>query len=184
MMFDQDIPNSLWAEAIRTVVYIQNRYLHAILENKTLEEAFIVMKLEIWHLRVFGCLVYVHIPKEKRTKIDSSKKKGVFVGYSETSKAYRIYIPSQRQIEVSRDVTFHEEAALRKSKELQLEIEAERASPLTKISDFDSQREKKNHDDPMDYITPLERTEKLERSLEDPPAKRKPAWFKETMQEA
>jgi hypothetical protein len=35
------------------------------------------------------------------------------VGYSKNSKAYRIYVPSQRQIEVSKDVTFHEEVALR-----------------------------------------------------------------------
>ena len=96
MMFDQDLPNSLWAEATRTAVYIQNRCPHAILEDKTPEEAFTGMKPEIGHLRVFGCLVYVHIPKEKRTKMDPSGKKGVFVGYSETSKAYRIYIPNQR----------------------------------------------------------------------------------------
>jgi hypothetical protein len=43
------------------------------------------------------------------------------VGYSENSKAYRIYVPGQRQIEVSRDVTFHEEAAFKKSRELQQE---------------------------------------------------------------
>jgi hypothetical protein len=34
------------------------------------------------------------------------------VGYSESSKAYRIYIPGQRQIEISRDVVFEEEIAL------------------------------------------------------------------------
>ena len=99
------------------------------------------MKPEIGHLRVFGFPTYVHIPKEKQTKMDPSGKKGVFVGYSETSKAYRIYIPSQRQIEVNRDVTFHEEAALRKSKELQLETKAEPASPSNKISDSEGQRE-------------------------------------------
>jgi transposase InsO family protein len=31
MMFDQDLSNSLWAEATSTVVYIQNRFPHAIL---------------------------------------------------------------------------------------------------------------------------------------------------------
>ena len=51
-------------------------------------------------------------------------KKGVFVGYSENSKAYRIYVPGQRQIDVSRDVTFDEEAAFKKSRELQQESEA------------------------------------------------------------
>ena len=163
-------------------MYIQNRCPHAILEDKTPEEVFTSMKPEIGHLRVFGCHVYVHIPKEKRTKMDPSGKKGVFVGYSETSKAYKIYIPSQRQIEVSRDVTFHEESTLRKSKELQLETDVEPTSPSTEISDSESQRED-NHDDPMDQITPFEPAENLDRSLEDPPCKINPTWFKRTMQE-
>lgn len=40
MMFDKDLSNSLWAEAICTTIYIQNRCLHAILEDKIPEEAF------------------------------------------------------------------------------------------------------------------------------------------------
>ena len=35
--------------------------------------------------------VSIHIPNEKRTKLDLSGRKGIFVGYSDTSKAYRIY---------------------------------------------------------------------------------------------
>jgi hypothetical protein len=45
-------------------------------------------------------------PKDKRMKLDPSRKKGIFVGYSETSKAYRVYIPGHHQIETSRDATF------------------------------------------------------------------------------
>lgn len=52
-------------------------------------------------------------------------KKGIFVGYSETSKAYRIYVFGQRHIEVSRDVTIHEEAMFKRSKELPLDTEVE-----------------------------------------------------------
>ena len=49
------------------------------------------------------------MPKDKRTKLEPSGKKGTFVVYSESSKAYRIYIPGSKQIEVSRDATFEEE---------------------------------------------------------------------------
>ncbi|GLJ14289.1 hypothetical protein SUGI_0230070 [Cryptomeria japonica] len=65
---------------------------------------------------MFGSLVYVHVPKEKGTKLEPSKKKGMLVGYNEFSKAFRIYIPSQRYVEVSRDVTFEEDIAFKKSK--------------------------------------------------------------------
>ena len=43
-------------------------------------------------------------------------EEGLFVGYSEQSKAYRIYIPGYRQIELSRDVTFDKDSAFRKSR--------------------------------------------------------------------
>jgi hypothetical protein len=36
--------------------------------------------------------MYVHIPKDKRTKLDPSGKKGTFVGYSDTSNAYKVHI--------------------------------------------------------------------------------------------
>jgi hypothetical protein len=53
-------------------------------------------------------------------------RKGTFVGYSESSKAYRIYILGQRQIDVSRDVTFEEEITFRRSRESHMEINSEK----------------------------------------------------------
>jgi hypothetical protein len=70
------------------------------------------VKPEVRYFRIFECPIYIHVPKEKRTKLDPSGKNGTFVGDSETSKAYRIYIPGQRQIEVTRDVTFEEVGSL------------------------------------------------------------------------
>jgi uncharacterized membrane protein YvbJ len=119
MMFDQDLSNYLWAKATSTAMYIQKRCPHAILKGKTHEEVFSGIKLEVGNLRIFGCHVYIHVPKEKRTKMELSGKKGVFVGYNEKSKAYGIYVPGQRKIEVSRDVTFHQKDAFKKSRELQ-----------------------------------------------------------------
>jgi U3 small nucleolar RNA-associated protein 14 len=53
--------------------------------------------------------------------LDPSGKKGIFVGYCEVSKAFRVYRPGYHQIEISRDVTFDEDAALKKSRRCQLE---------------------------------------------------------------
>jgi hypothetical protein len=58
------------------------------LEEKTPEEVFMSKKPSVDHLRIFGSLVYTHVPKEKKTKLEPSGKKGTFVGYSETSKSY------------------------------------------------------------------------------------------------
>jgi hypothetical protein len=121
MIHDQDLPMHLWAEAARTTVYVQNRLSHSALGFKTPEEMFSGKKPEVSHLKIFGCLVFVHILKEKRTKMDPSGKKGIFVGYCEVSKAFRIYIPGYHHIEISRDVTFDEDATLKKSRRCQLE---------------------------------------------------------------
>jgi hypothetical protein len=89
----------------------------------TPEEAFSGKKHNVENLRIFGCPVYSHIPKDKRNKLEPSGKKGIFVGYSDSSKAYRIYILEQHKIEVSKDVTFNERMAFRKSIEEIIEEE-------------------------------------------------------------
>jgi hypothetical protein len=65
--------------------------------------------------------LFIHIPEEKRNKLEPSGKKGIFVGYCEVSKAFRTYILGHRHIEINRDVTFDEEATLKKSRRCQLE---------------------------------------------------------------
>jgi hypothetical protein len=96
MIHDQHVPMHLWAEASRTVVYVKNRSPHHVLGNKTPKEMFSREKSEVSHLRIFDCPMYVHVPKDKRLKLDPSGKKRIFVGYSETSKAYRVYILGYR----------------------------------------------------------------------------------------
>ena len=88
---------------------------HSILENITPKEAFSRIKPNLSHLRIFGCSIYIHIPKEKRTKLEPSGKKGIFVGYIENTEGYRVYIPRKRSVEISRDVKFEEDTAFKLS---------------------------------------------------------------------
>jgi hypothetical protein len=61
-------------------VYIQNKSLHQILKNITPKEAKTGVKPKIEHFRIFGCLVYFHVPKEKKSKLDHSGRKDMFMG--------------------------------------------------------------------------------------------------------
>ena len=70
------------------------------------------------HLCIFDYPIYIHVPKDKRTKLEPSGKKETFVGYSESSNSSKIYIPRSRQIEVNRDVTFEEEIAIKKEEDM------------------------------------------------------------------
>ena len=75
MIHDQDLPMHLWDEEARTTVYVQNRLSHTALGFKTPEEMYIGKKPEVSHLKIFDCPIFVHILKEKRTKLVPSRKK-------------------------------------------------------------------------------------------------------------
>jgi hypothetical protein len=77
---DQDIPMCLWAEAAMTVVYVQNQLSHSALGFKTPEEMFTGKKLEVSHLKIFGCPMFIHILKEKRNKLEPFSKEGNICG--------------------------------------------------------------------------------------------------------
>ena len=100
MIHDQDLPMHLCVEAARTTVYVQNGLSHSALRFNTLEEMYTGKKPEVSHLKIFGYPVYVHILKEKRTKLDPSGKKGIFVGYCEVFKSFRIYISGFHHIDI------------------------------------------------------------------------------------
>ena len=116
MLHDQNLSMHLWSEVARTAVYVQNYTPHRVLEKKTPKEVFSGKKPKFNHLRILDYIVYIHIPREKRTKLDPSGKKGIFVGYSESSKAYRIYFPGFKKVDINRDVKFDEDSAYNKSR--------------------------------------------------------------------
>jgi hypothetical protein len=104
----------------------------------TLDEAFTEVNPMVGYLRIFGFLIYIHIPKEKRMKLDPSGRKGTFVGYNESSKAYHIYILGLRYIEVSMDVSFEEEVAFRRSRGSHIDIDGERQEEMVSSSPHSS----------------------------------------------
>jgi hypothetical protein len=135
MIHDQDLPMCLWAEETMTTVYMKNRLSHSALGFKTLEYMFTEKKPEVSHLKIFGCLVFIHIPKEKRKKLEPLRKKGIFVGYCEVSKTFRIYIPVHHHIEISRDVTLDEDATLKKSRKYELEEVCEEEPIIPRVAE-------------------------------------------------
>ena len=55
----------------------------------------------------------------QQNEVAERKNRSIFVGYSETSKAFRIYIPVRRKVVVKQDVKFKEDRAFRRSRELE-----------------------------------------------------------------
>jgi hypothetical protein len=165
----------LWAEACNTTIYVQNRSSHRILEDKSPKEALTGLEPEIGHLRIFDCLVYIHVPMEKGTRLEPSRRKSMFVGYNETSKAYGIYIRGQRYVEVNLDVMFEEDLAFRRSCEITAGGE-EQEAPKDEESTIPSSTEEQpsDHEESDEFV-----------DLVDPPSEEdtRPRWLRESLKD-
>lgn len=61
------------------------------------------------HLKMFGSMALVHIPKQKRKKFDMKSREAILVGYAEDVKGYRLYNPANQDVFISRDVVIVQE---------------------------------------------------------------------------
>lgn len=106
MLYAKAIPLNLWAEAVNCAVYLLNRNTSSQTGNVTPFELWHGVKPSLQHIRIFGSIGYVHVPKEKRKKLDKKSIKMLLVGYDHDN--YRMYDQNNRKITLSRDVKFEE----------------------------------------------------------------------------
>ena len=113
MLHAQQLDHSFWAEAVSTAAYIRNRVVSrsASVKGKCPLELWTGRKPTVNHLRVFGCVAYALIPKQLRTKLEPRSIKCIFIGYAETTKAWRLWDCAKEKLIISRDVVFDEQAS-------------------------------------------------------------------------
>lgn len=106
LLMQSSLPSSFWGEAVNTANYIRNRCPSSSLNGKTPYEKWAGRVPDVSHFREFGCQIYTLNREPTRGKLDSRSKKGIFVGYSNESKRYRVWLPDEKRIDVARDVKF------------------------------------------------------------------------------
>ena len=105
------------------------------------------------------------------------ERKGTFVGYCEYSKAFRIYIPIQRNVEISMDVTFDGDASLGKVRDLPPPPLLENNKDDMDILDGPSMPKFE-----IDIINDLmEPMDPLDPPLCERPARKNPLWLRDTL---
>ena len=108
LLYQSSLPLYLWAEAVSTAVLMKNVSPSSYLQDMTPYERWWNQKPDVSNLRIFGCIAYVHVPAEKRTKLDKKSVKCIMIGYCAESKGYKLFDPIARKILKSRDVEFNE----------------------------------------------------------------------------
>lgn len=109
MLFDSGLPIEYWGEAVMTAIYLKNRSPTKALSGGLPEHEWTGSSVDLSGLRVFGCIAYAFVPKQKRQKMDAKAKKYIMVGYGDTCKGYRLSDPSNPRVVIySRTVSFLE----------------------------------------------------------------------------
>ncbi|KAI3821226.1 hypothetical protein L1987_08787 [Smallanthus sonchifolius] len=112
LIIESKVPKKIWPEALVTTTYLVNRLPTRALDLKTP-----LQTLSKFHKppstltlepRVFGCSVFVHLPKIERSKPDPCAEKCVFIGYGINQQGYRCYSPKKHHMFTTMNCDFLE----------------------------------------------------------------------------
>nr|GFC24166.1 retrovirus-related Pol polyprotein from transposon TNT 1-94 [Tanacetum cinerariifolium] len=98
----------LWAEAVATACFTQNRSIVCLRYGKTPYELMHGKQPDLSFFHVFGALCYPTNDSENIGKLQPKADIGIFIGYAPTKKAFRIYNRRTRRIVETIHVDFDE----------------------------------------------------------------------------
>ena len=108
MLSHAKLPMFLWAEAVSTACFTQNRSIIHKRFNKTPYEIINNRKPNVKFLHVFGCLCYVLNDRDNLGKFANKGDAAVFIGYGKESASYRVYNCRTKKVDESVNVHFDE----------------------------------------------------------------------------
>ena len=91
MPLNKQIPQKFWGEAVNTSCHIGNRIFFQVGTKKTAYEIWNGKKPRVKYFRVFRSKCYILNDWENLRKFDAKSDEGIFLGYSTTSRAYRVF---------------------------------------------------------------------------------------------
>ncbi|GKA82674.1 retrovirus-related pol polyprotein from transposon TNT 1-94 [Tanacetum coccineum] len=108
MLNEQSLLQNFWCNAVDTSTYILNRILIRAILGKTPYELLRGRKPTLDYFRVFRRKCFILNTKDYLTKFDPKSYEGIFLGYSQNSKAYIILNKHTRKVKESLNMTLDE----------------------------------------------------------------------------
>ena len=158
MLSEYNVSQSFWAKAINTACYCSNRlYCHP-LKEKTPYELLNGRKPNIAYFRVFGCKCYILKKGTRLGKFDKKCDEGFLLGYSTTSKAYRVWNLDSGTLEEVHDVEFDETKGSQEENENLEDVRGIQLSNAMKNMDAGELRPRQVNDNKDDQVQVLSNT--------------------------
>jgi transposase InsO family protein len=107
MMIDAGASMGYWGECALYTAWIRNRVFGSSCpEGKTPFEGFFSRRPSLEQAHPWGCLAFAHVPDATRHKLQPKAVPCIFIGVSDTSKAWRLYDRTKRKVVIARSVVF------------------------------------------------------------------------------
>jgi len=108
MLSQANLPPSMWGRCLAAQVKVWNCMPTSALPGKTPYEAWYGKKPDLSRFRVFGCIAYVFVQKDKRKKLEPHMEKCIFLGYPPDYHAWLFYNPISKRYIISERAEFDE----------------------------------------------------------------------------
>ncbi|GKE92982.1 retrovirus-related pol polyprotein from transposon TNT 1-94, partial [Tanacetum coccineum] len=109
MIADSLLPIPFWVEAVNTACYVLNKVLVTKPQHKTSYELLLGRPPSISFMRPFGCPLTILNTLDSLGKFDGKSDEGYLLGYSTTSKAFRVYNKRTKRVEENLHIDFLED---------------------------------------------------------------------------
>nr|KYP38721.1 Retrovirus-related Pol polyprotein from transposon TNT 1-94 [Cajanus cajan] len=96
LLSNDGLTKSFWVEAMNTTCYLVNRSPSTAIGCKTPIEVWSTKPANYSILRISSCHAYYHV---NEGKLEPRSRKGLFMGYGDGVKGYRIWSPSEKTYE-------------------------------------------------------------------------------------
>ena len=177
MRLHAGLPKTFWADSVSTATYLINRGPSVPMEFELPEEVWNGKEVKFSHLKVFGCVSYVHIDSDTRSKLDAKSKIYFFIGYVDEKFGYRFWNEQNRKIARSRNVIFNEQVMYKDKSTIVLDVTKidQKKSDFVNLDELTKstvqkrgEEDKENVNSQVDQSTPVAEVRRSSRNIRPP----------------
>ena len=98
IIHNKDVAKNLWGEAVNTACHIVNRVYFKLGKKKTPYELWKGRKPNVKYFKIFGSTCSIFKDRENVEQFDTRSDEGIFLGYSSSTKAYKVFNKRTRKV--------------------------------------------------------------------------------------